>query len=155
MDIHVTLDGTVIDLHSLNDEEYGFYNQCLMAYKAETPRAEFLKLMQDPGSPLMNGSRFITKEISQTDLYQAVQDLEERLAIAQGKMAPNPGDRVKEEPAQKDEFVTANVAAQKAGVSATAIIKAIKEKRLAGHQEKKRGYWKVSVRSLANYRKVF
>lgn len=151
-DIHVMLDGTVIDLHTFSDEEYGFYIQCLNAYKANMLRAEFLKLMQDPNNPMMKGSKFITKEIAKSDLYKAVQDLEERLAIAQGKMSPNPGDLVDEEPAQKDEFITANVAAQEAGVSATAIIKAIKNKRLAGHQEKKRGYWNVSVRDLANYR---
>lgn len=152
-DIHVTLDGNVIDLHNLTDDEFAFYNQCLTAYKSNIPRAEFLKLMQDPGNPLMKGNHFITKKIAQTDLYQAVQDLEDRLAIAQGKRAPNPGDLVDEEPAQKDEFVTANTAAQKAGVSATAIIKAIREGRLAGHRETERGYWKVSMRSLANYRR--
>lgn len=153
-DIHVTLDGTIIDLHNLSDEEYGFYSQCLSAYKSEMPRAEFLKMMQDPSNPMMKGNRFITKEIAQTDLFRAIQDLEERLAIAQGKMSPNPGDLVDEEPAQHDEFVTANVAAQKLGISAKAVTQAIQDRRLPAHREAKgdtRGFWKIPLRALTNY----
>jgi len=36
-DIHVTLDGNVIDLHNLTDDEFAFYNQCLTAYKSKFP----------------------------------------------------------------------------------------------------------------------
>ncbi|SMO92773.1 helix-turn-helix domain-containing protein [Melghirimyces algeriensis] len=150
-DIHVTLDGNVIDLHQLTDTEFAFYTECLSAYKTNMPRADYLRLIQTPDNPLMKGSRVVTREIANTPLYQVVEDIEYRLAIAQGKASPSHGDLVDEEPAQKDRFLSASEAAKQSDVSTTAVIKAVREGRIAGHQEKNRGQWKVSERSLANY----
>lgn len=151
MDIHVTLDGSVIDLHSLSDEEYAFYTECLSAYKTNMPRGDYLRLIQNPSNPVMKGSQMVTREITKTPLYRAVEDIEYRLAIRQDKAEPSPNDLVDEEPAQRDRFLSASEAAKQKGVSVTAIIKAVKDGRIAAHQEKDRGQWKVSERSLSKY----
>lgn len=150
MNIHVTLNGDIIDLLALDDEQFGFYHQCLQAYKINTPVKDYLKLMQSPDNPMMKGNRMITKDIFNSPLYQAVQDLEYRLRIKQGLMKPANPEYANIEPAQQDEYVSANEAAKRKGVSATAIIKALQRGALAGHQEES-GRWKISLKSLEQY----
>lgn len=150
MEIHITLNGDIIDLLAFDDEQFGFYHQCLNAYRQNVSIDEFLKLMQDPSNPMMKGKTMITKEIFNSSLYKAVQDLEFRLRIKQGLMKPANPEYAEIEPAQQDEFLSANAAGKEAGVSATAIIKAVQEGRIAGHQEKN-GRWKISRKSLEQY----
>lgn len=92
----------------------------------------------------------VTKEIFNSPLYQAVQDLEYRLRIKQGLMKPANPEYADIEPAQQDEYVSANEAGKRKGISTTAIIKALRRGDIAGHQEKN-GRWRISVRSLEQY----
>ena len=144
--IHVTRKGEVIDLLSFSDEEFAFYNECLLAYETGMKYGEFLKLVQSEKNPVMKGGK-VTREVYHHPLFQAVWDLGRRLAIAQGLMAPDPDTDVNISPAQEDEFISPYEAAERAGVSAPAIHKAIKKGAIAAHQEEN-GRWKVSVRSF-------
>lgn len=150
MNIHITLNGDIIDLLALDDEQFGFYHQCLQAYKINTPVKDYLKLMQSSDNPMMRGNRMVTKEIFNSPLYQAVQDLEYRLRIKQGLMKPANPEYADIEPDQQDKYVSANEAGKRKGVSTTAIIKALRRGDIAGHQEKN-GRWRISVRSLKQY----
>jgi len=149
--IHVTRKGEVIDLLALNDDEFAFYNECLQAYRENLDTAYYLRLIQAPNNPLMKGSRMVTKEIAYSPLGRAVWDLYYRLAIRKGEMAAGQtSTHINEEPAQEDDFVTTQEAADRAGVTVQAIHEAIKRGDLAAHQEEN-GRWKVSVRSLDQY----
>lgn len=145
MDIHVTIDGEVIDLHSLTDEEFAFYMNALMKYKENIPHNEFLKLLQSP--EVVKGKK-ITREVTKSNLFRAIQDLEHRLAIRQGIVS---GEVSQEEPAQKAEYVSAYKAAQMKNATITGIVRAVREGRLAGHQDKKRGHWKIPTKALEKY----
>jgi len=149
--IHVTRKEEVIDLLSFTDEEFAFYNKCLAAYETNMPYGEYIKLVQNPGNPVMKGSYSITKEIYNSPLFRALWDLGRRLAMRQGIMAPDSDSRVDIEPAQEDEFVSPYEAAKRIGVTAPAIHAAIRRGEIAAHQEKN-GRWKVSVRSLEQYK---
>lgn len=145
VDIHITINDDIIDLHTLTDEEFAFYMDCLMKYKANIPHSEFLKLLQAP--EVMKGNK-ITRETVESNLFRAIQDLEHRLAVRQGIIS---GEIPQEEPAQKAEYVSAYKAAQMKNATVTGIVRAVREGRLAGHQDKKRGHWKIPVRALQNY----
>ena len=134
VDIHITINDDIIDLHTLTDEEFAFYMDCLMKYKANIPHSEFLKLLQAP--EVMKGNK-ITRET-----------VESNLAVRQGIIS---GEIPQEEPAQKAEYVSAYKAAQMKNATVTGIVRAVREGRLAGHQDKKRGHWKIPVRALQNY----
>lgn len=149
MSIHITLDGTIIDVMGFSDEGFGFYQECLQSYQQNIPVADYLKLMQSD-NPMMKGHQRITKAVFTSSLFQAVQDLEFRLRINQGMMrAANPS-YADMEPNQNDHFYTASEACEAVGVSKTGIIKAIRNGRLAGHQSDN-GRWNVSARSLEQY----
>ncbi|QKG84880.1 helix-turn-helix domain-containing protein [Kroppenstedtia pulmonis] len=150
-DIHITLDGRIVDLHILSEREYAFYRECLSAYKTNMPRGDYLRLMQSPSNPLMEGKRAITREIAKKPLFHVVEDLEYRLAIRQKIMTPKPDSLVNQEPAQRDRFLSVSEAAKVIDVSITDILKAIKEGKIASHRDKNGGNWKVSKRSLEKY----
>lgn len=150
MNIHITLNGEVIDLHAFSDEQFGFYHQCWQAYQRSVPVDDYVQLMQKPENPMMQGNAMITKVIFGSPLYKAVQDLEFRLRIKHGLMKPAKPEFADMEPAQEDDMLSANAAAKVKGVSTTAIIKAANEGRLAGHQEAN-GRWKISAMSLEAY----
>lgn len=139
--IHVTLDNNIIDLLALSDNDFSFYQHCLNAYKQNIPIAEYLQMVKDYFG-------MITKETFNSPTYQAVQDLEYRLRIKQRMLNPSDGDDTSQEPDQNDKFITASEAASRKGVSVTAIIKAVKRGRIAGH---KNGQWNISIRSLEQY----
>lgn len=149
--IHVTLEGNVIDLQAFDEKEFAFYNECLNAYRNNMPYGQYLKLIQNPENALMKGSPQVTKEIYYSKLGQAVWDLGDRLAIRQGHMAADHTcPCLDEEPAQQDEFISPYEAAKRKGLTPPAIHAAIKRGDLAAHQEEN-GRWKVSARSLEQY----
>lgn len=149
MDIHIRLDGDIIDLLALPDDEYGFYSQCLTAYRNNMAYGEYLKMVQDPGNPMMKGNVAMTKGIYESPLCRAVWDLGYRLAIKQGEMAPE-GDFVDIDPAQPETFVNASEAGERIGMTKAGVIAAVKSGRIAGHQKGSR--WNISVRSLDQYK---
>lgn len=149
MNIHITRKGEIIDLLALPDAEFAFYSRCLNAYEQNTAYADFLTLSQGPDNPIIQGG-VITKEAYQAPLFRAIWDLGRRLAILQSVMGADGDTDLTIGPTLEDDFVSPYDAAKRVGVSAPAIHAAIKDGRLAAHQEIN-GRWKVSVLSLERY----
>jgi hypothetical protein len=96
---YTTLDGRVLDLTGLPDEERIFLARCYAAYRAGVSWEEFIALARGAGNPLVRaaGGR-ITQGVWDHPLFQAVHDLEDRLGILQGEFTPDPGDDVSRGP---------------------------------------------------------
>jgi len=101
---YTTLNGQVLDLDGLSDDQQAFLERCYAAYRADIPWEAFLPLVTGVANPLVrsNGG-LITKDVTQHPLYRAVRDLEARLGIRQGKLAASPGDNVTQEPLDRHE----------------------------------------------------
>jgi hypothetical protein len=137
MDIHIKVNGEVIDLHSLKENEYQQYLKAYAAFMKNVETKEFKEL--------------ITEFFPVSDkLGEALFDLEEHLAIRKGEKEPPEGFQ-EFDPCQKEEYVNASQAARLKGLTMPPIVHACKRGRIAAHQDKRNGRWKISVRSLERY----
>src|SRR5436190_4648628 len=99
MDTYTTLHGERIDLAGLSDAEQAFFWRCYAAYRAKMPWGEFANLAERSENPIIAATGgWITPAVHVHPLYKAVRDLEDRLGIKQGKLAPDPGTDVTQEP---------------------------------------------------------
>lgn len=146
--IHVTRQEQYIDLLAFTEEEYGFYTRCLTAYEANTPFNEYINLIQSR-YPLLEDEQS-TIQAYPAPLFTAVWDLLIRLAVRQGMIAKEPRTYPEGKPAVRDTFLPVHEAASQASVTELFILDAIRQGRLAGHQEDN-GQWVVSLRSLSGY----
>ena len=90
MQTYTTLDGTVLDLTDASDEERGYFDRCIMAYRAGMAWEDFTMLAGGLANPLIRATDgLITRAIYDTPLYQAARDLEDRLGIQQECLAPD------------------------------------------------------------------
>ena len=96
---YTTLDGETIDLTQLTDVEQAFFWRCYAAYKVNMPWGQFTNLAERSENPVIAATGgWITPAVHEHPLYKAVRDLEDRLGIKQGKLAPDPGTDVTKEP---------------------------------------------------------
>ncbi len=96
---YVTLDGQVIDLTPLDEVEQAFLARCVAAYRADVDWLALGALADGQENPLVRATDgWITRAVWEHPLYQAVRDLEYRLAIKQGEMAAGPNDDASRDP---------------------------------------------------------
>jgi excisionase family DNA binding protein len=133
-----TLTGERIDISALTAEEKAFLGQVVKASQEGEAYPNFVNRVNAPGSPALGGGQWVTERIARSPLYRVCQDLSDRLGIAQGFLAAgkgsSPGRPTFLEAAGDAQFVSCEDAAEQIGVSAEAIRKAIREKRLAARQ---------------------
>ncbi len=99
MQTHVTMSGEVLDLSGLSNEQRAYYGRCIAAYRAGTPRADFIRLVTGPENPLLRETGgWITEAVWRHPLYRAVRDIENRLGVAEGDLQPDPGDNPTRDP---------------------------------------------------------
>lgn len=99
MDSYTTLDGRVIDLRLLTDGERKHLEICWFAYQKDMDWAAFHDLAGGRGNPAIKEAEgVIAPQIAEHPLYLATRDLEDRLGIRQGTVAPSAGDRVESDP---------------------------------------------------------
>ena len=152
MQTYTTLDGRVLDLSELTPAERVYLRGRYEAYLADTPYEAFWPTTSGPGNPLVEaaGGR-ITNAVWDHPLYQAVHDLEDRLGVRQGEMAPDPGDDIASDPLA-DDWVSVPDAAARKGVAPTAVHKAIRRGQLIARPAQPGGKWLVvSANSLARW----
>lgn len=120
---YVTIEGIVVDLSGLTDEETVYFQHCVAAYKAGAKWEAFMTLLSGTENPLLRKTGgVITQAVYDNPLYRAVRDMEDRLGIQQGELGwdggpiPDPFD---------DEWISASAAAEIKGVSVQAIHGAI------------------------------
>ena len=96
---YTTLSGQVLDLGHLRGDQLAFFEQCLSAYRGDTPWEAFFALVTGAANPLVRSTGgVITRDVAEHPVYRAARDLEARLGIKQGKIAPSPGDDVTQDP---------------------------------------------------------
>ena len=120
-----TLDGRVLDLTQITDEERSYLGQCVAAYRASLPWQTFTSLAEGDGSPLVRaaGGR-VTQEVWDHPVFQAAYDMEARLGIAQGYVAAAANDDPNSDPFA-DDWVPAVEAAGAKGVTLSGLHQAI------------------------------
>jgi hypothetical protein len=123
---YTTLDGRVLDLSNLSEPERAYFDHCYTAYHAGMRWDEFVPLAGGAANPLVRatGGR-ITEAVWTHPLYRAVRDLEARLGVRQGEIAPSPGDDVERDPIE-DEWLSVAEAAARKGVTVQGLHEAIK-----------------------------
>lgn len=111
---YVALDGQMIDLTSLSEAEQAFFRYCIAAYRADVDWLAMGALADGKDNPLVRATEGeITRDVWEHPLYRAIRDLEFRLAVKQGEMAPGPNDDV-----SRDPFATAAAADVSAAATA-------------------------------------
>lgn len=135
---YVTLTGEKIDLSGLTAEERVFLGRVVKAYEAGETYPNFVNGVNAPGSPALGGGQWVTEKVARFPLYRVCQDLADRLGIIQGFLAVGKNSSTKRagfiEAASEPDFVSCEEAAQWIGLTAEAIRKAIREKRLPARQ---------------------
>jgi excisionase family DNA binding protein len=136
--VYVTLTGEKIDLSSLTAEEKVLLGRVVKAYETGEAYPNFVNRVNAPGSPALGGGQWVTAKVARSPLYRVCQDLADRLGIAQGFLALGKNSSTERtgfvETASEPDFVSSEEAAHRIGVTAEAIRKAIREKRLPARQ---------------------
>ncbi|GEM_PF-2566411 len=146
---YVTLTGERIDLSRLTADERRALGSILKAYQAGEAYPNFVNLVNIPGSSILGGGQWVTEAVATSPLYRVCQDLGDRLGVAQGYLALGRNSSTDETGPQAQgaiEYVSSNEAARRLGVTAEAIRKAVREKRLAAARRIGRTYlfeWKA------------
>jgi hypothetical protein len=146
---YCTLTGRTLDLSELSDEERAFFERCVDEYKAGTRWADFVNLVSGNENPLVRGAGgLITRAVHDHPLLRALSDLEHRLGLAQGKVAPEDGLYPESDPLA-DEWIPVSEAARRKAVTVSAVHQAIGRGALIAHPAKPGGSWLlVSAASL-------
>lgn len=135
---YVTLTGEKIGLATLTDAEKAFLGQAVKDYETGEAYPNFVNRIHAPGSPSLGGDPWVTEKVTRSPLYRVCQDLADRLGIAQGFLAVGKNSSTSRptfvDAALDSEIVSCEDAAQRIGVSAEAVRKAIREKRLPARQ---------------------
>ena len=112
---YTTLDGRVLDLSALTDEQREYFDRCYAAYRNDLMWVVFTRMVDGPANPLLRETGgVITPKVWDHPLFQAVSDLEDRLGIRQEQIDPDPGDDVERDPLAGEE-----AAGEDAGASRT------------------------------------
>lgn len=121
---YTTLDGAVLDLSDLSEEERAYFERCVAAYRTGMDAAAFNNAyLFGPENPAwVAAGGLITRTVFRTPLFQAAHDLGDRLGIREGTLPPE-GDW-RRDPLM-DEWVAAPVAAAEKGVTLPGLHKAI------------------------------
>ncbi len=142
---YTTLDNDVLDLSALTAAERAHFDRCYVAHRQGRPWAAFAnELVYGPQNPLLAGGATVSRAVYSHPLFRALQDLEFRLRIRQGDLAPAEGDDIDADPIT-DAEVAISEAAKEKGVSTTAVYLAIERGDLLGTKDRPA---RVSRRSL-------
>ncbi|MFQ5745179.1 MAG: helix-turn-helix domain-containing protein [Acidobacteriota bacterium] len=87
----------------------------------------------------------MTREIHESPLYRVAEDIVDRVGIEQGVIAPGPEDRLE----LTDEIMGTAEAAERLGISRSAVVKAAQAGRLKG--KKIGNTWALLTRSVGSY----
>jgi hypothetical protein len=130
METYTTLKRRVLNLTTLTDRESDYLEYCLAAYRSGVRWDHFSHLVTGRENPLLAATDGrITESVWNHPLFQAVRDLEDRLGIAQGEIAPDPNDDMENGPLD-DQWVPAPEAAELKGVTLMGLHGAIRRGQL-------------------------
>ena len=150
MQTYLTLDGHVLDLSGLDEEQRQFLDRCITAYRANVPLLDVNQLVEGLENPLLRPTGgWVTREVWNHPLFQAVSDIEGRLSIRQG--APRDPDDTSELDPLADEWLPLDAAARAKGVSPALLRRAVTAGRVIAHLAPSGSSLCVSANSLARW----
>lgn len=150
---YATLDGVVLNLGSLSDEQRAFMERCLEAWRRDVPFDDFVALVWGGENPVVRelGGGRVNRAVWEHPLFRAARDLEDRLGIRQGHVGANPGDEPERDPVA-DEWLPVAEAARRKGVAMTGLHKAIRRGDVVARPARPGGSWLlVSANSLRRW----
>ena len=134
---YITLTEQRIDFSELTSEEKAFLGRIVKAYEASEAYPNFVNKINAPGSLALGGGQWVTEKVAASPLYRVCLDLADRLGIAQGFLALGPNSSIEDTgfvERREPDYVSSEEAARLLGVTAEAIRKAIREKRIPARQ---------------------
>lgn len=139
------LDGETLDLSPLPKQDVEFLLDLMQRAMNENDYFDLERLVCGKGAyPLKGGSR-VTREIHDTPLFRAAEDVVDRVGIRQGALAPDSGGKR----ILTEDIVSVTEAADALGITRSAVIKAAQAGRIRG---KKIGHtWALLRRSVKIY----
>lgn len=154
MRTYTTLDGQVLDLTDLTDEERAFFDRVYGEYRAGAKWADVSNLIHGLENPLLTatGGR-VTAAVWNHPLFQAVRDIEDRVGLLQGHLSPDPGSGDPAADPLRDDFIPAPQAAARKGVTRMGLHQAIRRGDVLARPAPDNGRARllVSVNSLARW----
>jgi hypothetical protein len=140
---YATMDGRVLDLSELTDEHRAFFDRCYAAYRQGVDWGQFGNMVFSDENPLVRAAGgWVTRVVYDHPLFHAVLDLEDRLGLAQGKLAPEEGLHPELDPLA-DEWLPVSEAARRKGVTVSAVHQAIQRGQILARPAKPGGAWLV------------
>lgn len=144
---YTTLDGEVLDLTGLDDAERAFIESMIADYRGGADWGAFARRASGDENPALEPGARVTRAVLNNPLFRAVDDMEGRLAIAQGILRPGAHDDPSLEPFE-DDWVSVYAAAADLGITAKAAYKAIDRGDLVANKDRPA---RVSRRSVDRY----
>lgn len=144
---YMTLDGEVLDVTRLSPVEKEHFERCYAIFASRGDWKKLTELVRGADNPLIGPGRRVSRDVAAHPLYRAVRDLEDRLGILTGNLAPDPGDEPGTDPLD-DSLVSITEAAGMKGTTVMAVRKAISRGDLVATTSRPQ---RVSSRSLAQW----
>lgn len=154
MKVYTAIDGRQFDLDALSADERDYFESCLRQYRADALHKDFGMLVHTRQNPLVAaaGNR-VTREVWVHPLFQILYDLDDRLGIAQKKLAA-PGNADLRDPLRDSgDLVTTAEAAALKGVSVQTVHNAYRRGELLGEEAAKgaRTVLRINTASLERW----
>jgi hypothetical protein len=110
---YTTLEGDALDLRTLKDDERAYLAHCYAEFRGGVNWERFRHLSLGNENPLLLATGgWITPEVWRHPLFRAVRDLEYRLGIREGEIAPDPDDDLSRDPLGDSPLPTLDRASQ-------------------------------------------
>ena len=152
MQTYVTLEGQVLDLSDLPEEQQRFFDRCVAAFREGQDWTAYCQMIEGLENPLLRPTgRVVTWAILNTPLFQTMTHIENRLGIQQEMVGADPGDDVERDPLA-DEWLSVEEAARRKGVTVQGLRRGIAAGRVIAHAAPgEEGRLLVSANSLGRW----
>lgn len=139
------LNGETLDLSSLPKQDVEFLLDLMQRAMSDEDYFDLERRVCGKGAYPLKGNPRVTREVHDSPIFRAVEDIVDRVGIRQGVLAPDPGD----ERVPTEDIVSVTEAAAALGITRSAVIKAAQTGRIKG---KKIGHtWALLRRSVDSY----
>jgi excisionase family DNA binding protein len=139
------MNGEVVDLGGLPREDLAFLLDLQRRAMEEEDYFDLERSVCGPGAYPLKGSLRVTREVHDSPLFLAAEDITYRAGIRQGVMAPNEDDDL----VPTEGIMSVTEAAEQLGITRSAVIKAAQAGRLKGRKIGKT--WALLRRSVESY----
>jgi excisionase family DNA binding protein len=139
------LNGDAVDIELLPKEDLAFL---LDLQRRAMEGQDYFSLafeVSGAGAYPLKGSPRVTRDVHESPLFRVAEDIADRTGINQGALAPEEGDQLR----IIDEILSTREAAERLGITRSAVIKAARAGRLLG--KKIGNSWALLRRSVDSY----